>query len=178
MIVGENPSLLPAISDPILKYLPYFDPGVTGEILYSALILFLLLIIFIKDRARLSYVLCAVGLFYLARAVFQLLLPLGAPLDAPAYTERYMLYPFPYAYFPSGHVGNLVMLACLVPRGWIRSIAWAGVIIVSLATFIARTHYIADALGSLFIGYAIYTFCERHIKQLWFRPTVGNGSVK
>jgi hypothetical protein len=172
LVVGANSSDLPALPDPILRHLPYYDPGAPAEVIYMSFVLFLLIMIFVKDRARVPYVLCSIGLFYLARAVFQLLLPLGAPIDAPDFTERYMLYPLPYAYFPSGHVGNLVMLACLVSRGRTRILAWTGVIVVALFTFIARTHYVADALGSLFIGYAVFAFCERYIKPIWFRPAV------
>lgn len=178
MMVGENSSILPSLPDPILRHLPYYNPGALGEIVYQAFVVFLLVMIFIKDRTRVPYVLCSIGLFYLARAVFQLLLPLGAPIDAPDYTERYLLYPLPYAYFPSGHVGNIVMLACMVPRGRIKIFAWIGVFVVALFTFIARTHYVADALGSLFIGYAVYAFCERHIKTLWFKQAIGSTTLK
>ncbi len=168
VVVGTNPSLLPSIPDPILDRLPYFDTGVPGEVIYSVFVLFFLGAILYRSPRRLAYTFAVVGMFYLARAAFQLLLPLGHPADAPLFDERFHFYPFPFAYFPSGHVGNLVVLACLVPRGWIRVIAWSLIPLIAFGTFVARTHYVADALGSLVIGYAVFSFAEKYVKTRWF----------
>jgi hypothetical protein len=173
VVVGTNPSLLPSIPDPILDRLPYFDTGVTGEVIYSAFVIFFVGAIFFRNRSRLAYTFAVVGMFYFVRAAFQLLLPLGHPADAPLFDERYHLYPFPFAYFPSGHVGNLVVLACLVPRGWIRVMAWMFIPIIALGTFVARTHYVVDALGSLVIGFAVYSFAEKYVKSRWFGSVEG-----
>ena len=169
IIVGTNPSILPAIPDPILPRLPYVDTGPGGEVVFSALVVLLILTLWFRSRERLPYALMLIGLFYFVRAAFQLLLPLGHPLDAPAFDDRFHLYPFPYAYFPSGHVGLLTVLALCVPRGRIRIVAWIGVALIAFGTFVARTHYVADALGSVVIAYAVFAFGERSLRQRWFR---------
>src|SRR3990167_3249672 len=76
----ENKAL-PTVPDPLLERLPYENLYIYGEILfwvYLAVAAYLL----IRQKTNLSYAILLVGCFYLVRAIFLILLPLGLPHGA------------------------------------------------------------------------------------------------
>jgi len=161
----ENKAL-PTVPDPLLERLPYENLYIYGEILfwvYLAVAAYLL----IRQKTNLSYAILLVGCFYLVRAIFLILLPLGLPHGAPLFEDRWHLYPLPYAYFPSGHIGLMTMLALLTQTRSIRIALGIFITLFAFGTMLARAHYVADLIGAVLIVYAIYTFAEKHIKNRW-----------
>lgn len=160
-------STLPSVPDVVLAHVPYRDLYFVGEIFFWVFLALLVARLVLERRFNFSYALFVIGAFSLLRALFLVLLPLGPPLTAPEFSARFHLYPYPFAYFPSGHVALLTILTLFLKRGWVRWLAWVGVIAFSIGTFFTRAHYSADALGAVVIAYAVYTFCERHVKPRW-----------
>ncbi len=157
---------LPTVPDPLLERLPYENLYIFGEIFlwfYLAVVAYLL----VRQKADLSYAILLVGFFYILRAIFLVLLPLGLPEGAPRFEDRWHLYPLPYAYFPSGHVGLMMVLALLVQAKPIRIVLGIFITLFALGTLLARAHYAADLIGAVLIVYAIYAFAEKHIKNRW-----------
>ena len=73
----------PSIYDVVLDILPRLDLFAIGE-LFFVVFLSLFAIVYFRERPKdIPYLLASLGLFYAARGVFLLLLPIGAPLDAP-----------------------------------------------------------------------------------------------
>jgi len=158
----------PSIADPILARLPFVSLFGVGEVIFIALIAALTISFFRSRPQEVSYLLIMIGIYYALRGVFLFLMPIGSPLDAPPVDTRFHFYPYAgHAYFPGGHVGIMLLLAMMTinkPMRWVLIIA---ILIFGFGSMLTRAHYSGDILGGLMLGYVVYVFSERNIKQCW-----------
>lgn len=146
----------PSVPDVVHERLPYVDFGAPGEWLFFAFLAVVFVHLVRQRPADLPRALTLLGVFYAIRGVFLFLLPIGAPPTAPPLDSRFVLWPFArHAYFPGGHAGMMTILAASVAaRPWRRALL-AFVVVFAFGTLLARTHYAADALGGILLGWGI-----------------------
>ena len=146
----------PSVPDVVHQRLPYVDFGAPGEWLFFAFLATVFVRLVRQRPADLPRALTMLGVFYAIRGVFLFLLPIGAPPTAPSLDSRFVLWPFArHAYFPGGHAGMMTILAASVAsRPWRRALL-AFVVVFAFGTLLARTHYAADALGGILLGWGI-----------------------
>ncbi len=154
----------PSVHDVLLERLPYVNFGRAGELYFAAFLAAFAIILFRRQRPDVGRVLALLGIFYAARGVFLLLLPIGAPYGAPSPQDRFVLYPYAtHAFFPGGHAGLMVLMALIVRQpSWRRWLLTAAVIF-ALGTVLARTHYTADGLGGALLAYAVVAWSRNRI---------------
>lgn len=161
----------PPIQDILLQHLPRLNLFVVGELFFAAFLV-TFAIVFLRERSKdLPYLLALLGIFYAARGVFLLLLPIGAPLDAPALSNRFVLYPFAsHAYFPGGHVGILFLMSRSIHHHLIRPIFLTATILFGVGAMLARAHYTADIIGGLLLAYAVEAWARQHCERMFLAP--------
>lgn len=154
----------PAVPDVVQAALPYVDFGVPGEAAFFAFLVTAAALLFRRQPATVPTVLAQLGLFYAIRGVFLFLLPIGAPPTSPAPDERFVLWPYPaHAYFPGGHTGMMTVISLSVASARWRRGLLAATFLFAAGTVLARTHYVADALGGALVGYAVVSWSRRHL---------------
>lgn len=158
----------PSVHDIVLEHIPYVNLFFIGEMLYWLVLATYLLLYIRYQRAQIPYILCLVGIYYLLRSLFLILLPIGHPFSAPEYGERWSAYP-QFAYFPSGHLGFLTIIT--LGLGPIRFHRWFWLLVFffGVGMIITRAHYTVDILGAVVIAYAVYSFAEKHLRSRWFK---------
>lgn len=162
---------LPSINDLVLERLPYYDLYFIGEMIFWVWLAVMFILLWRNKKVDFNYIIFIIGLFYIIRPVFLLLLPIGHPVDAPIFEERFHLYP-PYAYFPSGHVGMTTIMVLFLPTPKLRFWFFMAVIVFSIGMLVTRSHYTVDIIGGLVIAYALYVFCDRHIRPYWEKKAI------
>lgn len=159
-------TIFPAVSDILMDRWPAFDFYLIGELFFAAIILAIIYNILGRQRPDIARILVMVGIYYAARGIFLLFLPIGAPHGAPLPADRFVFYPYPsHAYFPGGHIGIMFLLARAIrdPR-WRRGII-AAALVFGLGTMLTKAHYTADLFGGLLLGYAVSVWGEKHLKR-------------
>lgn len=163
-VADQTVETFPSVTDIVMEAIPFYNLFGIGEIAFWVIMAgfaFVLLRWRLKD---LGYIFALLGLFYAFRGLFLLLLPIGAPADAPALGERLVIYPYAsHAYFPGGHVGVMFLLAMLIPRARIRWLFLCAALLFGFGSVISRAHYSADIVGGLLVAYAVWNIGERHI---------------
>jgi len=151
----------PSVPDVLLDRLPYMDLYRIGEV-FVACVVAIFLATFLRDRANhFGHLLALVGMFYAVRGTFLLLLPLGPPIGAPLVAARFSIYPSAgHAYFPSGHLGLLTLLALMSPARY-QTLFWGAAALFAVGACLAKAHYSADLIGAVIVAYAVYEFGER-----------------
>lgn len=163
--------VFPSIHDVVLERLPRLDLFFIGELFFAAFLI-CFAVMYFRERPRdLPYLLVMLGIFYAARGVFLLLLPIGAPLDAPALADRFVLYPFAnHAYFPGGHVGILFLMSRTIQHRLFHPLFITATIVFGIGTMLARAHYTADIIGGLLLAYAVEAWARRHCARMFLAP--------
>lgn len=159
----------PSVHDVALNVLPRLDLFLVGELFFVASLIFFAIIFFRERPSDLPYLLAMLGLLYAARGVFLLLLPIGAPFDAPALDERFVFYPYAsHAYFPGGHVGILFLMSRSIQHRLFRPMLLAATVLFGFGTMLTRAHYTVDVLGGLLLAYGVEAWSSRHLG--WLLP--------
>ena len=166
----------PTIHDVVLDQLPFVDLFGVGEVAFFVLLALFAYVHLGRQRQELPTVLTLLGIFYGLRGFFLLLLPIGAPVDAPALADRFELYPYAsHAYFPGGHIGILLLMTLTVRnRSW-RTFFVCTILLFGLGSMLTRSHYTADVLGGLMLGYGIWLWGRQ---SPWFQRFVGDDSER
>ncbi|MFH0853639.1 MAG: phosphatase PAP2 family protein [bacterium] len=162
---------LPSINDLILDRLPYYDLYFIGEMIFWVFLAILFFLLWRNKQVDFNYIIFVIGLFYIIRPIFLLFMPIGHPIDAPLFEDRFHLYP-PYAYFPSGHVGLTTIMVLFLPTQKMRLWFFIVLIIFSIGMLVTRAHYTADVIGGMVIAYALFVFCDRNIRAYWEKKAV------
>ncbi|MBI2984627.1 MAG: hypothetical protein HYY50_03310 [Candidatus Kerfeldbacteria bacterium] len=156
----------PSVSDILLDRLPPLKLFLIGELYFAGLLIFYLWHFSRRQSQDLSYGLAVVGLFYALRGLFLLFLPIGGPHGAIPPTDRFVLWPFPsHAYFPGGHLGLMFLLGFLLRDRQGRRWFLIGAAIFGLGSLLTKAHYTADLLGGLLLGYGVFLYGERALRQ-------------
>src|SRR5262249_40571554 len=157
-------SHFPSVPDVLMARLPYVAFGLPGELYFLAFLTTVTTVLVRTQPRTIAAVLTKLGMFYAFRGLFLFFLPIGAPPDAPALENRFVLYPWAnHAYFPGGHVGLMTILSLSVQdRRWRRGLLLATALF-ACGTLLARTHYTGDALGGWLLAYAIISWGRRHL---------------
>jgi len=155
----------PTVPDVLVDRLGFLDLYVVGEI-YVVTLVVLFLVMFLRVRAgAFAFLLAQVGMLYAIRGMFLLMLPLGPPAGAPPAAERFSAYPSPHhAYFPSGHMGLLVLLSLMAParaQPWF----WSATALYAVGAMLAKAHYTADLIAAAIFAYAVHAFGTRWLEQ-------------
>lgn len=158
----------PAVSDILMDRFPSMNLFLVGEFFFAAIILAIIYNILGKQRQDIAHILVMVGIYYAARGVFLLFLPIGAPHGAPALVDRFVFYPYAaHAYFPGGHIGIMFLLARAIrDLRWRRAVI-AAALIFGIGTLLTKAHYTADLFGGLLLGYAVSVWGEKHLRKYW-----------
>jgi hypothetical protein len=164
----------PSVTDVFMERLPYWNLYGIGEVVFWVF-LALFAFTFFRERPRdLPFVLTLIGLFYGIRGLFLLLLPIGAPVGAPALDERFVLYPYAgHAFFPGGHVGLLFLFSLLVQNRGARVLFILLAVLFGIGSVIARAHYTADLLGAFLLSYTLVALGSRHLLSHFRIPEKG-----
>lgn len=148
-----------SVTDIILSNIPVFDVDYIFVFGGIAVIAFVVALLFAHPR-RMPFVLCALGLFYITRAVFVTLTHLGpypehAVID---FQSKIILALWGGGdEFFSGHTGAPFMLALVFWREkWLRYTFLAISLAFAAIVLLGHLHYSIDVLSAFFITYAIY----------------------
>jgi hypothetical protein len=160
-------AVFPPLSDLILDQIPVFDVSILYD-LFCVLIFFIVAIYFIhkKEYGRIPYFFLLCGIFYIIRALFVVLTPLGNPENfngSDPLFNGFMKYEL--GVYPSGHVGNSFLLLLLVNDKVYRYILLFCLLVVVVTLLLAHCHYSIDILSGFFFAYAIKAFGDKYLKM-------------
>jgi len=160
-------AVFPTLSDLILDQIPVFDVSILYD-LFCVLIFFIVAIYIIhkKEYGRIPYFFLLTGIFYIIRALFVVLTPLGNPENfngSDPLFNGFMKYEL--GVYPSGHVGNSFLLLLLVNDKVYRYILSFCLLVVVVTLLLAHCHYSIDILSGFFFAYAINTFGDKHLSM-------------
>ena len=171
----------PSVTDIFMRELPVLDLFGIGEVGFVLLLAGFGFVLLRQRAGDIGYVFALLGIFYAARGVFLLFMPIGAPADAPGVADRFVLYPYPaHAFFPGGHVGIMFIMSLLIQNLRVRMVFIGAVLLFGAGSIFTRAHYTADIFGGLLLGYAVWAFGEAHLKRhfqmklLGFPPAVSH----
>lgn len=157
----------PSVPDVLMARLPYVAFGIPGELSFALFVIVASALLIRRRPSTIPSVLVKLGLFYLFRGLFLFFLPIGPPMDAPAQSSRFVLYPWAsHAYFPGGHAGLMTILSLAVQERRARQGLLVFTGLFAVGTLLARTHYTADALGGWLLAYAVTSWGRRHLAPL------------
>ncbi|MFC1662565.1 phosphatase PAP2 family protein [Patescibacteria group bacterium] len=170
-IVDSATDHFPAIYDIVIERLPVIDLYGIGEL---AFFIYLAIFGFIFWRSRwpdLPSIIAMLGIFYGLRGFYLLLIPIGAPFDAPDIASRFVLYPYPtHAFFPGGHIGIMFIMAMMINNKTARYLLMTYVLLFGFGSMLTRAHYTVDIIGGLVLGYAVYAWGVKHLRDWIIKP--------
>lgn len=154
----------PSVTDIVMQRFPFVNLFGVGEIIFWILLAAFGVTLLRERPWDIGYIFALLGIFYACRGVFLMLLPIGAPADAPAIAERFVLYPYAgHAFFPGGHVGIMFIFTLLVKNSRLRMLLAVAVLLFGFGSVLSRAHYSADIAGGLLLAYAVWAFGERFL---------------
>ncbi len=124
-----------------------------------------------KEREKLPYILFVIGIFNMVRALFLVLTQLPPPyprIDDYPYMSIPGWYFGTRDLFPSGHVAFPFFMFLFLDKGFFKWFSLFSTLLLALGVLLMRVHYSIDVLGSIFIVYALYCFCEKYIRKFFF----------
>lgn len=166
----------PSVPDVIHASLPYVDFGAPGEMAFGLFLVSIAFVLIRRQPRSVPSVLTLLGVFYAMRGVFLFLLPIGVPPTAPAVASRFVLWPFAgHAYFPGGHAGMMTLVSLSLRDERLRRAFFVFTLVFAAGTLLARTHYSADALGGVLLGYGVLLWGRRRriLRNVPVRPSEG-----
>jgi len=160
-------AMFPTLSDLILDRVPVIDVA----ILYDLFCIILYAIVFIyivhrKEYGKIPYILLLGGIFYIIRALFVVLTPMGNPANfngSDPLFNGFMKYEL--GVYPSGHVGNSFLLLLIVSDKIYRYLMFACLLVIIAALIMTHCHYSIDILSGFIFSYAIKSFGDRNLSM-------------
>jgi len=155
---------LPVLNDLILDNLPYFRTGIVFDISVTLITIIFIIYAFKHRLNHVSYYLLIFGFLYTIRSFFIIITPFGNPSSLEDFNGFYRGKLFDKGVFPSGHTGSGFM-AFLLSSGVYKKIIFLLLIITVIFLFFGRGHYSFDILAAILFSYALYSFCEKYLKN-------------
>lgn len=160
-------AMFPTLSDLILDRVPVIDVAILYDLF--CIILYAIVLIYIihrKEYGIIPYILLLGGIFYIIRALFVVLTPMGNPANfngSDPLFNGFMKYEL--GVYPSGHVGNSFLLLLIVGDKVYRYLLFACLVVVIAALILTHCHYSIDILSGFIFAYAIKAFGDRNLSM-------------
>jgi membrane-associated phospholipid phosphatase len=118
-----------------------------------------------KKVKELPFYAVILGIYYLLKAIFIYLTPLGNPHPNPGTGLTFLPSG---GMFPSGHLGTIFLFFLFTLDS--KSKYWKGYFIIlcifeATAMILSRGHYTIDLVGALFIAYTVWKIGSEHFKK-------------
>ncbi|MCX6333594.1 MAG: phosphatase PAP2 family protein [Bacteroidia bacterium] len=159
--------VFPPLSDLILDEVPVIDVAILYDLFCIVIFSFVAIyIVHKKEYGRMPYFFLLCGIFYIIRALFVVLTPLGNPSDfngSDPFFKGFCKYEL--GVFPSGHVGNSFLLLLLVNDKIYRYILAACLAVIIVALILSHCHYSIDILAGFLFAYAIKSFGDKYLQM-------------
>lgn len=164
----------PSLSDMVLDRVPVFDASLVYDL--ACIVAFFIVVAYIihrKDYGRIPYFLLLSGIFYIIRAIFIALTPIGNP---PGFDGSNPLFNgfclYELGVYPSGHVGNTFLLLLVVNDKKYRYLIAFCLVLIILSLIYSHGHYSIDIFSGFLFGYAIKAFGDKHLNYFVLKEPV------
>jgi len=166
-LLEKYPGKLFVLYDLILNNIPYYSVAFLSDLLVVfSLVLFIVYVVHKKKEDEISYYLFLLGFFYIIRAVFIVVTPLGNPVES--YNRIFNGSLFDIGSYPSGHIGTCFLMLLLSKGTYKYLISFLLIGLVGTILF-SRSHYSIDVFSAFIFVYAVYSFSSNYLKKYFVK---------
>ena len=159
--VNQTYHNLPLLNDFLLDNLPFLKIAWLFDLLSISVSILIAVYLVGYDTEKAPYFLVLLGIVYVTRAVFTILLPVSNP--GFGNNSLFTGPLFASGLFFSGHTAE-AFLAFLFAKGRFKTTFLVLFILVAIILLLARGHYSITVFSAIFFTYAIFSFGEKYLK--------------
>jgi len=152
----------PIVRDLLWEKLPYISWFIIiSEIIIAFSVIYLIYWSIKKDKDYIPYVFIMWFSFQIIRAIMIIFTPLGFPQMYDGIVPIGKESTFAFGNYPSGHLIYPFLLFLVTRKKLFILLSFLG----GLTLLISHGHYTVDLIGTVFIGFALYSFFKKYVKK-------------